>query len=60
MNVNQPTPKKKGRPTLPPEQRRTGRVAIRTYPDIAAKAARLGTEAIEALIRAAKEPTQRF
>lgn len=53
-----PELKKAGRPALPPDQRRTGRVAFRTYPDIEAKAARLGTEAIEALIRRAKEPAQ--
>ena len=53
-----PEPKKAGRPALPPELRRTGRVAFRTYPDIEAKAGRLGTEAIEAMIRRAKEPTQ--
>ena len=50
--------KKAGRPALPPGLGRTGRVAFRTYPDIEAKAARLGTEAIEALIRRAKEPAQ--
>ena len=50
-----PTPKKAGRPTLPPEQRRTGRLGMRTYPDIEAKAKRIGTKAVEALIRKAKE-----
>ena len=51
-----PTPKKAGRPTLPPEQRRTGRLGMRTYPDIEAKAKRIGTKAVEALIRGAKNP----
>jgi hypothetical protein len=31
---------------------------MRTYPDVAEKAARLGTEAVEALIRRAKEPAK--
>lgn len=50
--------KKPGRPALPPELKRTARLSMRTYPDVAEKAARLGTEAVEALIRRAKEPTK--
>ena len=51
-----PEPKRRGRPTLAEEDRRTARVAFRTYSDVAEKAARLGTPAIEALIRKAPEP----
>jgi hypothetical protein len=50
------TPKKAGRPPLPPELKRTARISLRTYPDVAEKAARLGTERMEAIIRRAKEP----
>lgn len=50
--------KQPGRPALPPELKRTARLSMRTYPDVAEKAARLGTEAVEALIRRAKEPTK--
>ena len=53
-----PEPKKPGRPALPPELKRTARLSMRTYQDVADKAARLGTEAVEALIRRAKEPSQ--
>lgn len=53
-----PEPKKAGRPALPPELKRTARLSMRTYQDVAEKAARLGTEAVEALIRRAKEPPQ--
>ena len=53
-----PEPKKAGRPALPPELKRTARLSMRTYQDVADKAARLGTEAVEALIRRAKEPSQ--
>lgn len=52
-----PEPKKPGRPALPPELKRTARLSMRTYQDVADKAARLGTEAVEALIRRAKEPS---
>ena len=38
--------------------KRTARLSMRTYPDVAEKAARLGTEAVEALIRRAKEPAK--
>ena len=51
-----PTPKKPGRPTLPPELKRSARLSMRTHQDVADKAARLGTPAVEALIRRAKEP----
>lgn len=53
---NQAEPKRIGRPPLPAESRRTARINLRTYPDVAEKAARLGTAAVEALIRKAKEP----
>lgn len=53
-NINQ---KKPGRPTLPPEQKRTGRLSMRTYLDVEEKARRVGTEAVEKAIRAIKEPT---
>ncbi|MFN9051394.1 MAG: hypothetical protein ACK5V6_00005 [Pseudanabaena sp.] len=52
-----PEPKKAGRPALPPELKRTARLSMRTYQDVADKAARLGTETVEALIRRAKEPS---
>lgn len=55
--MKNPTEKKKvGRPELPPEQRRTGRLAMRTYPDVEEKARRVGTPAVEAAIRNIKEP----
>ncbi len=40
-----------GRPPLPPELRRTARLSMRTYQDVADKAARVGTAAVEAAIR---------
>lgn len=43
--------KKRGRTPLPDGQKRTGRVAIRTYPDVEEKAKRLGSAAVEELIR---------
>lgn len=46
---------KPGPKPLPPEYLRTGRLSMRTYPDIEAKAKRLGTERIEEMIRRAKE-----
>ena len=48
--------KKQGRPALPPELKRTGRISMRTYPDVEEKARRVGTEAVENAIRAIKEP----
>jgi hypothetical protein len=48
--------KKPGRPPLPAEQKRTGRISMRTYIDVEEKARRVGTEAIEKAIRAIKEP----
>lgn len=57
--MSEQAPKKQpGRPALPPELKRTARLSMRTYPDVAEKAARLGTEAVESLIRRAKEPTK--
>lgn len=50
-----PDKKKVGRPALPPELQRTARLQIRTYPEIAAKVARVGTAAVEAAIRKIKE-----
>jgi hypothetical protein len=48
--------KRKGRPPKPADERRTARLQMRTFPDIAEKAARVGTEAVEAAIRKIKEP----
>lgn len=50
--------KKTGPKPLPPELRRSGRLAMRTYPDVEAKARRVGTAAIEAAIRKIKEPKE--
>ena len=47
--------KKPGRPALPPELKRTARISTRTYPDIAEKVARNGTEWLEQVIRRAKD-----
>lgn len=49
-------PKKLGRPPMPPGLRRNARLSMRTYQEIADKAARVGTEAVEAAIRSIKEP----
>ena len=49
-----PKPKKAGRPSLPPELKRTARLSMRTYQDVADKAARLGTLAVEDAIRRIK------
>jgi hypothetical protein len=51
-------PKRQGRPPLPAADRRTGRIHLRTYPDIEAKVKRNGTEWLEALIRKAKDAPQ--
>lgn len=51
----QPETKKLGRPSLPPELKRTARLTTRTYPDVAEKVARNGTEWLEAVIRRAKD-----
>lgn len=53
--VNDGETKKMGRPALPPERKRTGRLSIRTYPDIEEKARRVGTAAVEEAIRAIEE-----
>lgn len=45
-----------GRPPKPPEERRSARLQMRTYPEIVEKVARVGTEAVEAAIRKIKEP----
>jgi len=47
--------RKTGRPPLTPDNRRTGRIHLRTYPDIEAKVKRNGTEWLEAIIRRAKD-----
>ena len=47
--------KKPGRPELPQEKKRTARLSMRTYPDVQAKARRVGTDAVEKAIRAIKE-----
>lgn len=44
-----------GRTPLPPDQRRTGRISMRTYPDLVEKARSMGTEAFERMILEAKE-----
>jgi len=48
--------KKPGPKPKPREQVRTGRINLRVFPDVEAKAKRLGTPAVERLIRKAKEP----
>ena len=48
-------PKKPGRPEMPPELKRTGRLPFRVLPEIEAKAKRLGRDRVEELIRKAKE-----
>lgn len=49
-------PKRIGRPPLPPGEKRTAKLSVRTYEDVAAKVKRVGTEAVEAAIRKIKEP----
>ena len=49
-------PKKPGRPPIAPEKRRSARLQLRVFPDIAEKAARVGTAAVEEAIRKIKEP----
>lgn len=49
-------PRRRGRPPAPPGTTRTAKLDMRTYPDVAEKARRLGTEALERLIREAEEP----
>ena len=49
-------PNPRGRPRLPEELKRTARLSMRTYPEIAEKAARIGTEGVEAAIKRAREP----
>lgn len=44
-----------GRPALPDELKRTARISVRTYPEIAEKVARNGTAWLERLIRRAAE-----
>jgi hypothetical protein len=57
--VNKPLkPKKLGRPALPPELKRTARLSMRTYTDVAEKAARVGTVAVEAAIRRIRKPSK--
>lgn len=47
-----------GRPKVAPDLRRSVRLQIRTYPDVLAKAAQVGTEAVEAAIRKIKGPAK--
>lgn len=47
-----------GRPALPPEQRRSAKLSTRTYPDVAEKIARNGTEWLEAVVRRAKDKAE--
>ena len=47
--------KKVGRPSVAPEKRRSARLQMRVFPDVAEKAARVGTAAVEAAIRKIKE-----
>jgi len=47
--------KKPGPKPLPIEKRRTGRLAMRTYPDVVEKARRVGTVAVEDAIRKIEE-----
>ena len=57
--MSNPTePKKPGRPPKPPGEGRTGRLSMRTLPEIEAKAKRVGTAAVEAAIRRIKEPAR--
>lgn len=56
MGMEKQTRKKAGRPAKPPEARRSARLQMRTFPDIAAKAARVGTAEVEEAIRKIKEP----
>lgn len=51
----EPEKKRPGRKPLPLDQKRSDRIAMRTYPDVAEKARRVGTEAVEAAIRKIKE-----
>lgn len=46
-----PAPKKPGRKPLPADKRRTARLSMRTYPDVAEIARRAGTAVVEAAIR---------
>jgi hypothetical protein len=41
-----------GRPPLPESERRTGRIHLRTYPDVEEIFKRMGTEELERVIRA--------
>lgn len=52
-------PKKMGRPPFPEDKRRTARLSMRTFPEIAGKAKKLGTPAVEELIRNAKVKTRK-
>lgn len=45
----------RGRPKLPEGESRSGRISMRTYPDIAGKFKRHGTEWLEELIRNADD-----
>ena len=50
------SPRKPGRLAVPESLRRSARLSMRTFDDVALKASLLGTAAVEALIRGAKYP----
>lgn len=56
MTVEATERKKTGRPKKPPEEQRSARLQMRTFPDIAEKVARVGTALVEEAIRKIKEP----
>ena len=51
----EPVAPRRGRPPLPDEEKRTGRISMRTYPEIEEKVRRNGTEWLERIIRRAKD-----
>jgi len=53
----EPEARRPGRPALPEGCSRTGRISMRTYPDIEEKVKRNGTSWLESLIRRAKDGT---
>lgn len=57
-NTTPPAKKRPGRPTLSPDERRSAKISVRTYPDVADKVARNGTPWLEAVVRRAKDKPQ--
>ena len=51
----EPAKKKPGRPPVALEKRRSARLQMRVFPDVAEKAARVGTAAVESAIRKIQE-----